>query len=163
MKCHNPRSAPEAFEGRRESHLAIYDLRYTAADGIHVSQGEKRILLGAHFHHAPEIRLGRSGREERRLLLVHGDECPQLDADYILIQPEAVSADPRRGWLPLGGLYPSARSLGAEDTPELELGEDVDPDHAYVSVTSEGIYITDGSTSKTEVRAHPDDVVGVFS
>lgn len=140
--------------------LLKYELRYSAEEGVHESQTEARLLVRADFRRSLEIHLGTPANEsESRLVLAHGDECPQLEAEYILFQPGVVASDVRRGWLPLGGLYPRVRYLGVEDSPDFELGAGVAPDHASVSMADEGIWITDGSTTKTEVRVHPDDVL----
>lgn len=140
-----------------------YELRYSSPDGLHISEGSKQIEIRPDFKYPIEIQLGTDSSERRRLFLIHGRECPQLGADYILLQPEVVAEDPRRGWLPVGGVHDGSRGLGGEDTPELELGADVDPDHAHIGVDpDEAIGISDGSDRRgTFVWAHPDDVIAI--
>jgi hypothetical protein len=136
-------------------------LRYAAEDGIHISEGPKTIQLRPDFQHPVEVQLGSDTAERRRLYVIHGRECPQLGADYVLLQPAVVAEDPCRGWVPVGDRYPTMVGIGTEDTPELELlGDDVDPDHASIGVSESGITIIDGSDrGGTFVWAHPDDVI----
>lgn len=145
---------------RQTADFVRYELRYSAEDGVHISDKERRLLIRADFCHVVEICLGTPvAKDQSRLFLLHGSECGQLGAEFILVQPEVVAADPRRGWLPLGELHPAAQTLGTEDSPEFDWGIGVSPDHGRVSVSEEGIWISDGSNTKTEVRAHPDDVI----
>lgn len=145
---------------REKCSRAVHELRYSSADGVHISDGPKQLTVSREFTCPVDMRLGCT-TVEQRVVLIHGRECPQLGASYLLVQPDVVARDPRRGWLPLGGRHPEQLFLGSEDSPELELGDGVDPDHAVVSITSEGICITDGSSTGTDVRAHPDDVMRV--
>jgi hypothetical protein len=141
----------------------MYELRYAAEDRQHISDGPKLIEIRPDFKYPVEVQLGTDSSERRRLFLIHGRECPQLGADYVLLQPEVVVEDPSRGWLPLGGVHSGGRGLGTEDTPELELGSDIDPDHAHIGLMlSEGVAISDGSDrGGTFVWAHSDDVLAV--
>jgi hypothetical protein len=90
------------------------------------------------FRHPVEFRFGRTS-ETSPCLLAHGSECPQLRADYILFQPDVVAQDPRKGWLPIGGIHtrwPPAEEridvvhIGRLETPQLRLGPDVSRSHA---------------------------------
>lgn len=149
----------EALRARTQT----YELKYASEDGWHISDEPKRIEIRSDFKLPVEVQLGANSSERRRLFLIHGRECPQLGADYVLLQPEVVVGDPRRGWLPLGGLHAGSRGLGTEGTPELELGGDVDPDHAHIGlILDEGVAISDGSDrSGTLVWAHSGDVLAV--
>lgn len=151
----------EEYRAELRAAAQRYELRYSE-DGQRISDGPKQIEIRPDFEHPIEVLLGTEPTERRRLFLVHGRECPQRGADYILMQPEVVAEDPRRGWLPLGGVHRFSRGLGTEDTPELELGSDVDPDHAFIGAGEEGIAISDGSDrGATLIWAHPDDVLAV--
>ncbi len=153
----------EEYRAELRAKAQIYELRYAAENGWHISEGPKQIEIRPDFKYPVEVQLGTDFSERCRLFLIHGHECPQLGADYILLQPEVVAEDPRRGWLPLGGVHGGSRGLGTEDTPELELDSNVDPDHAHIGLMlDEGVAISDGSDrGETLVWAHPDDVITV--
>lgn len=61
-------------------------------------------------------------REEVPPIFVMATGClPQLQADWVVIQPEVVRADPTRGWEPVDrfGLY-----LGRDENVSIDLGSD---------------------------------------
>jgi hypothetical protein len=104
---------------------------------------------------------------------VQGSECPQLRADYILVQPDVLAKDPRRGWVPIGSPAPENRGegwagdlvyIGRQDTPQLRLGPDVSRRHAYISAGFNdcGSYLDltmdEIESHYARVRIHPDDI-----
>lgn len=114
------------------------------------------------FRHPVELRLG-DPTTAHRCVLVHGREWPQLGADYIVLQPEVVSKDPSRGWLPVGGLFPKTVVLGREASPAMEFGADVSREHCSIwADRGVRIEIGDDSHNGTAIRMHPDDVVQNF-
>lgn len=124
------------------------------------------------FRHPIAIDFGRTS-ETSRCFLVHGRECPQLNADYILIQPDVIAKDPRRGWVPIGGqhvLRPEEQAreavyVGREETPQLRLGPDVSRSHCEIESCrkpgGESLTLTTHSRdegSYARIIAHPDDI-----
>ena len=85
-----------------------------------------------------EIRLGVDS-DTPTCWLVGGQQCEQLGADYILIQPSVIERDPTRGWLPLGGRHPADIWIGHDQTPELDLGDSIEGEHLLVSCVDETI------------------------
>lgn len=58
--------------------------------------------------------------------IVRGENVPQLDALYVLAQPDVIAEDWRRGWIPVGGHWPDEIYLREQE--RLRLGElDGDP------------------------------------
>lgn len=123
------------------------------------------------FQHPVELRFGRTA-ETSPCLLVRGSECPQLRADYILFQPDVVATDPRKGWIPIGGIhsrrYPVEErmddiSIGRQATPQLRLGPDVSRWHAEISLKLKPthsclqLHAYSNDDRYARVSMHPDD------
>jgi hypothetical protein len=92
------------------------------------------------------------------LYLVHGHEHPDLEAKYVVVQPDVFDADPKRGRVPIGGRHPNAVSLGRAESPELWLGPEVSRDHCSIDASGDSLVIDDYSTNGTRVKLHPKDV-----
>jgi hypothetical protein len=121
------------------------------------------------FKHPIELRFGRTP-ETSPCILIHGEECPQLGADYILIQPDVIAKDPQKGWVPLGGVHarspqtPDTAYIGRRESPQLRLGPDVSRHHAEVVYGPSPYNFLEVRTFQDEgphyvrVSAHPDDL-----
>lgn len=57
------------------------------------------------------------------LQIVSALDWRQLHSRYVITQPEILATDVRRGWLPVGGVYPDWVLIGAGRTPQFELPE----------------------------------------
>lgn len=124
------------------------------------------------FRHPVELQFGHTP-ETSPCLLVRGSECPQLRADYILFQPDVVARDPRKGWVPIGGLH-ARRSpveermdtiyIGRQKTPQLRLGPDVSRSHAEISLKLKPthsylqLHACENFDRYVHVSMHPDDL-----
>lgn len=124
------------------------------------------LVIRADFVGVVELRLGRTS-DTSPCYLVRGEVCPQLAADYIVVQPDVMRQDPTKGWVPIGDTYPGDVCLGRRLTPQLRLGPDVSRDHCYIgwsrtmASTSKvpWLMITDGSgRNGTRVTADEADV-----
>lgn len=123
--------------------------------------GRSEFFLFGHWialYHDPEpieLRLGREP-ETPTCLIVSASQVPQLGAEFVIVQPEVVSEDLTRGWIPLGGRHGQELRLGRQDSPALRLGPDVSRNHCMVTVVELGIEIADDSGNGTVVIARPE-------
>jgi hypothetical protein len=60
--------------------------------------------------------------------IVSGLDWPQLHARYVIVQEEVVRRDPRRGWAPVGGVYPDHLLIGPSDASQLDFSAAVGKD-----------------------------------
>lgn len=135
---------PEEFRARSEYHLE-----------------ENRLLLKGNFEHLVELRLGWDERTPP-IYLIPGKRCPQLGADYLVVQPSVVRENPSRGWLPVGGRFGSDVQLGRDWSPELELGQDVDYMAAAVVCKTDGTIEIASHARGFRVVADPTDLAEDF-
>lgn len=84
-----------------------------------------------------ELRFGRSP-ETPPCRLIRGLGIPQLDAEWILVQPDVVRRDPARGWLPLGGRFLGSAVVGRAYTPMFEFGADVSREQLRIGASEHG-------------------------
>jgi hypothetical protein len=75
-----------------------------------------------HSFECLRVELGADG-ETPSLEIVSGIEWPQLHARFVVTQPAVLAEDPRRGWAPVGGIYPPKLVLGARSTPQFAFSE----------------------------------------
>lgn len=61
------------------------------------------------------------------ILVCAGREVPQLGAPYLLVQPEIVAGDWRRGWVPVGGDWPTELYLREQESLSIDEQLDGDP------------------------------------
>lgn len=149
-RVHEPEVEAEP-DGRMRARL-----RYLAPDRIGRWEGARKALVRLDFVGPVDIVLASDSGYDR-LALVHGRVCEQLGAQYILMQPEVVRADPSRGWLPLGGSHSDRVSIGREDSPAFMFTAEVSRDHADILLTDEDIRIIDGSRNGTDLLAPESD------
>lgn len=158
----------EAIETDPEHKRVEFELMLgSMQDGEYVE-----VCIDRDFQHPIEIDFGRTP-ETSTCFLVQGRECPQLKADYILIQPDVIAKDPRKGWVPIGGMHarrPKEEALetvyiGRDETPQLRLGPDVSRTHASVDFRRkpgiELLTLCADSHKKgfyARVVAHPEDI-----
>jgi hypothetical protein len=107
-----------------------------------------------------DLRLG-SGSAEIGVEIVSGLDWPQLDARYVVVEPKAVEEDPRRGWLPLGGVYADRLVLGPETAGALLGATRTAPEVAQVLLSAYETYIsiTACSTDPIGVRISIGDML----
>jgi hypothetical protein len=136
--------------------------------GLGSGDADGSLMIEPGFGHPIEFRFGRT-RKTSPCLLVHGRECPQLGAEYVLVQPDVIAKDPRKGWMPIGGHWAETQAdlvyVGREDTPQFRFGPDVSRCHAYLSQTrtKRGVsHLTlaadEGEPRYVRVVVHPDDL-----
>lgn len=123
-----------------------------------VRENDGGLFIRPDFVGPIEIRVGQPP-DTSPCYLVHGSECPQLNADYILVQPDVLAVDSRRGWVPFGGIHCFAAYLGRTDSPELKLGADVSREHCDLGINRGVLTIGDSSRNGTWVIARPDDLL----
>jgi hypothetical protein len=156
----------EAIEADPDSERIEFELMLAPDKG----EGPVSVEIKPDFKHRIELRFGRTS-ETSPCLLVPGSECPQLGAEYVLIQPDVIAKDPRKGWVPLGGIHavtPTALDtayVGREESPQLRLGPDVSRHHAEVAFGPNPYNMLEVRTFQDEgphyvrVSVHPDDLV----
>jgi hypothetical protein len=138
-----------------------FDLGYRHAETLPDGWAQMRIIdQEIALLHVPgpvTLLLGRQP-ETPPCLLLPGDCCPPLGASYVLMQPEVIRQDIRRGWLPLGGRHAKAVELGRETSPGLNLGPDVSREHCRLAVNALELAIEDYSANGTIIVARDDDL-----
>lgn len=78
--------------------------------------------------------------------IVSGLDWPQLRARYVVVQEDVIRKDPRRGWVPVGGVYPDCLLIGPAEAGQLEfsaaVGRDdgvlIGADETFLSLTGCG-------------------------
>jgi hypothetical protein len=152
----------DAIEGEPDSERIEFELMLTPTD-----EGGASVEIKPDFKHPIELRFGRTA-ETSPCFLVHGSECPQLGAEYVLIQPDVIAKDPRKGWEPIGGTpvdrFGTAYIGRGEETPQLRLGPDVSRHHAQIEHVPHRNVIEVGTFQDEDRRyvrviAHPDDLI----
>lgn len=56
--------------------------------------------------------------------IVSGLDWPGLNARFVLVQPDVVATEPRRGWIGLGGAHATRLALGRRDSLQFDFGAD---------------------------------------
>lgn len=97
------------------------------------------------------VRLLLGSVEAPPLELLDGEDVPQLGADLLVVQPEVIRADARRGWLPIGGVYSDAVCIGRTESPSLNLDPRASREHLYVHCTRQELILVDVSKNGTWV------------
>lgn len=126
-----------------------------------VSVAHDSVLVRPDFVGSVEIQLSDS-EESPTVHLVHGRVAPQLRAEYILIQPDVIEKDPRRGWLPLGGVHYREVDVGRESSPQFDFDDDVAGAHCTIKgLGSNRLSIDDISADGRgiTVKARSDDLL----
>jgi hypothetical protein len=150
----------EALEADPERERIEFELMLTPD-----REGGATVRIKPDFKHPVELRFGRTP-ETSPCFLVHGSECPQLGAEFILVQPDVIAKDPRKGWEPIGGLRVDRIAyIGrGEESPQLRLGPDVSRLHAEVEYRREPYNYIEVATHQNQGRryvrisAHPEDL-----
>jgi hypothetical protein len=100
----------------------------TLSDGTlryEVSRSGELPSLSVRMWSGVEVRIELPNTAE--IEVVRGELIPQLDALYVLTQPDVMSQDWRQGWVPVGGRWPDEIYLREQES--LQLGElDGDPE-----------------------------------
>lgn len=120
---------------------------------------ENDLELRLDFEGVVRIDLGRTA-ESSPVYLVHGAVCPQLGAEFIVVQPDVVREDPAKGWDRLPNWAGIDLSLGRDSTPWLRLGPDVTREgHLYIYMRDAGLDLVDESKNGTRVTVDVADVL----
>ena len=91
------------------------------------------------------------------LMVVAGREIPQLGAGCIILQPDVLVNDPRRGWMPVGGTYPELAKVDPEYTPWFDLGDGYKLDQIDIWCGPDRIVVSNASDSAAAITARASD------
>lgn len=115
--------------------------------GTWLGADEREVEIPTRTFRTIALRLGAPGADP--CYLVRGESCPQLGAEYIVVQPEVLDRDATRGWLPIGGRHPDTVCLGRSESPELDYGEMVSREHLHIVCATNEIVLIDTSKNGT--------------
>jgi hypothetical protein len=148
MSRENPRGETSEFEEVEAVEPSVeYNLKFDEP---------LKLCVKGNFRERLECRLG-SGPDTSLCHIVHGDQHPDLQAKYVVLQPDVFASDPARGRVPVGGEYPDRVNLGRLESPELRLGQEVSCDHCSIEVAAGLLMIDDYSIIGTRVKLSPGD------
>jgi len=111
-----------------------------------------------------ELRLGHASSP---CFIVPGRWCPQIGAEYIVMQPDVLAQSFSAGWMPIGGRHPDYFLIGQHESafvvgvgrhempPYFEFAADVDGVHCQIATANSGGVVirmlTDPGTGHAEV------------
>lgn len=79
----------------------------------------------------------------------------QVEAEWLVIQPEVFRADPTKGWEPIGGQFHGQHFLGSEELSEVRMHPDDPPTVCAIqSIDEHSIRITNMGGAPLEVVRH---------
>lgn len=111
-------------------------------------EGERRVELELSSDRPPLFLDGAGLRAEVRLEpgrepleIVGAADWPQLNARFVVIRPDLLARDPRQGWRPCGGMYPSQLTVGRRTGESLPF-EEVPAGEARLLILAYDTYLT---------------------
>lgn len=125
---------------------------------VELSSGRPPVFVDHSFAHL-EIRLG-DNSTEKRLEVVSGLEWPQVQARFIVVQPEVLAEDPRHGWVPVGGIYPDSVLIGPGEVGQFSLPTAVGyNDHLLACGYETFLSLTAGGSMRGTLRVAVGDLL----
>jgi hypothetical protein len=74
--------------------------------------------------------------------IVSGFEWPQVEARYIVTQPDALTKGPSQGWAPVGGIYPEDIAISPSNHPQFMYSSEFLPDDLLFIVRSHDTFLS---------------------